>query len=78
MMLRKKVPDMPIMTAENFKEGLIMICRETTLTECLDTINRLKEMTYSKRYKESKSYKQVVDMALESHKKLARRFIDEL
>lgn len=55
-----------------------MICRETTLTECLDTINRLKEITYSKRYKESKSYKQVVDMSLESHKKLAKRFIDEL
>ena len=55
-----------------------MICRETTLTECLDTIRRLKEMTNTERYKKSDSYKKVVDMSLKSHKNLAKRFIDKI
>lgn len=55
-----------------------MICRETNLNECLETLERLNDMKKTDRYQNSECYRKVVDISFEAHKRLAKKFIDEM
>ena len=55
-----------------------MVYRETNLNECLTTLKRLNDLKNTDRYRNSECYKKVVDISFESHKRLAKKFIDEI
>lgn len=55
-----------------------MICRETNLDECLETLERLNYLKDTERYRDSECYKKVLDISFEAHKRLAKKFIDEM
>ena len=55
-----------------------MLCRETNLNECLKTIERLNDLKNTDKYRNSECYKKVIDISFEAHKRLAKKFIDEL
>ena len=57
---------------------MITVCRETNLNECLKTLERLNDLKNTDEYRNSECYKKVVDISFEAHKRLAKKFIDEM